>query len=80
MTNFELMCVDNSAKKKAPEGAFWIFCFLVFLPQQADQAASAYETFVAFTLFSLITSVDSRAVHSVTLCPVETRSGPSKKD
>ena len=80
MINFGVILVDNSFKKKAPEGAFWIFCFSVFLPQQADQAASAYETSFAFTLFSLITSVDSRAVHSVTLCPVETRSGPSKKD
>ena len=43
------------------------------------QAAIAYVSSFADTCFVLITSVTFRIVHSVTLCPVESISGPSKE-
>jgi len=63
--------------KTRSERVLGIFCLLVFLPQRADQAANAYELSFAVTCFARITFFACRAVHSVTLCPVEAMTGPS---
>ena len=65
--------------KKKPAGAGFLEVLFLGLPPSAGcQAASANNSSLAVICFSLITSVDSRAVCSSTLCPVETVSGPSK--
>ncbi len=40
------------SKQKACQGLLGIFCLLVFLPQRADQAASANELSFAVTCFA----------------------------
>ena len=49
--------IDKTRVKMGTEVPIWIFCFLVFLPQRADQAASAYVSSFADTCFASSTGL-----------------------